>query len=84
MICSSEGEKRFMGVLDYFRPVNTLTAEEVREFLKDRDPGEYNLVDVRQPKEYEGGHIPGARLIPVSELHDRLGEMDRDKPTIAY
>jgi rhodanese-related sulfurtransferase len=73
-----------MGILDYFKSVSTLTAEEVRKFLKDKDPGEYNLVDVRQPKEYEGGHIPGARLIPVGELHDRLGELDPEKPTIAY
>ena len=73
-----------MGILDYFKSVSTLTAEEVRKFLKDKNPGEYNLVDVRQPKEYEGGHIPGARLIPVGELHDRLGELDPEKPTIAY
>ena len=73
-----------MGILDYFKSVSTLTAEEVRKFLKDKNPGEYNLVDVRQPKEYEGGHIPGARLIPVGELHNRLGELDPEKPTIAY
>jgi rhodanese-related sulfurtransferase len=73
-----------MGILDYFKSVSTLTAEEVRKFLKDKNPGEYNLVDVRQPKEYEGGHIPGARLIPVGELHDRLGDLDPEKPTIAY
>ncbi len=73
-----------MGILDYFKSVSTLTAEEVRKFLKDKNPGDYNLVDVRQPKEYEGGHIPGARLIPVAELHDRLSELDPEKPTIAY
>jgi len=73
-----------MGILDYFKSVSTLTAEEVREFLRDRDPEEYNLLDVRQPKEYERGHIPGARLIPVGELHDRISELDPEKPTIAY
>jgi sulfur-carrier protein adenylyltransferase/sulfurtransferase len=73
-----------MGILDYFKSVSTLTAEEVREFLRDRNPEEYNLVDVRQPKEYERGHIPGARLMPVGELHDRLSELDPERPTIAY
>ena len=73
-----------MGILDYFKSVSTLTAEEVRKILKDKNPEEYNLVDVRQPKEYEGGHIPGARLIPVGELHDRLGELNPEKPTIVY
>ena len=73
-----------MGVIDYFKPVETMTAEEVREFLKGRDPREYNLIDVRQPREYEQGHIPGARLIPVAELPSRLAELDPRKPTIAY
>lgn len=53
-----------MGIADYFKPVMSMSAEEVREFLKDRNPGEYNLIDVRQPIEYERGHIPGALLYP--------------------
>jgi rhodanese-related sulfurtransferase len=73
-----------MGVLDYFKPVSTLPAEEVRAFLKEKKAGEYNLVDVRQPQEYEGGHLPGAKLIPVGELESRLKELDPTKPTIAY
>jgi rhodanese-related sulfurtransferase len=73
-----------MGIADYFKPVDTMTAEEVREFLKKHQPGDYNLVDVRQPKEYERTHIPGARLIPVAELPERLSELDPKKPTITY
>ena len=73
-----------MGIADYFKTVSSMTAEEVREFLRNKNPDEYNLVDVRQPKEYERGHIPGARLIPVGELHDHMQDLDPDKPTIAY
>lgn len=73
-----------MGIADYFKVVSSMTAEEVREFLKDKNPDEYNLVDVRQPIEYERGHIPGARLIPVGELRDHIQELDPDKPTITY
>jgi rhodanese-related sulfurtransferase len=73
-----------MGILDYFKPVSSKTTEEVRKFLNEREHGDYNLIDVRQAKEYERGHIPGARLIPVGELPDRLSELDPDKPTIAY
>jgi rhodanese-related sulfurtransferase len=62
----------------------SMSAEEVREFLKDRNLDEYNLVDVRQPIEYERGHIPGALLIPVAELSDRVQELDPDRPTITY
>ena len=71
-----------MGIVDYFKPAMSMTAEEVREFLKNKNSEEYNLVDVRQPKEYERGHIPGARLIPVGELRDHIQELDPDKPTI--
>jgi sulfur-carrier protein adenylyltransferase/sulfurtransferase len=73
-----------MGILDYFKPVATMTADEVKKFLKDKDTADYNLVDVRQPKEYERGHIPGAKLIPVGEISDRYRELDPAKPTIAY
>ncbi|GEM_PF-253048 len=33
------------------------------------------VLDVRTPAEYAQGHIPGARLIPLDELEDRLGEL---------
>ncbi len=73
-----------MGLFDYFKPVSTSTAEEVRTFLRKSDAESYNLVDVRQPAEYEEGHLPGARLIPMAELTDRLAGLDRSKPTITY
>jgi len=73
-----------MPILDYFKSVPTMTAEQVRSFLEDHDPESYNLVDVRQPGEYEEYHLAGARLIPMSELEERLAELDPDKPTIAY
>ncbi len=73
-----------MGLFDYFKPVSTWTAEEVRAFLQGRSADSCNLIDVRQPGEYESGHLPGARLIPMAELSDRLGELDRSRPTITY
>jgi rhodanese-related sulfurtransferase len=73
-----------IGLFDYFMPVSTWTVEEVLAFLREKRIGEYNLVDVRQPGEYEGGHLPGARLIPIAELGSRLHELDHGKPTITY
>lgn len=73
-----------MGMLDYFKPVSTWSADQVREFLKGKDPEDYNLVDVRQPSEYERGHLAGARLIPLAELSSRLSELDPEKPAITY
>lgn len=73
-----------MSILNHFKSVPTMTAEEVRKFFENHDPEDYNLVDVRQPGEYEEEHIPGAKLIPIGELDNRLDELDRDKPTVAY
>ncbi len=36
------------------------------------------VVDVRNPDEYEEGHVPGARLVPLPELPDRQGEIPAD------
>jgi rhodanese-related sulfurtransferase len=73
-----------MAIRDYFKPIDTMTAEQVREFLNRHAPDRYNLVDVRQPGEYQLQHLPGARLIPLAELVDRLDELDPAKPTITY
>ena len=73
-----------MSILNYFKPVSTWTPEKVHQFLKEKNPDGYNLVDVRTPKEYERGHLPGARLIPVAEVANRLSEIDPNKPTIVY
>lgn len=42
------------------------------------------LLDVRDPEEFAAGHIPGAMLIPLSELRQRFSEISRDKPVWVY
>ena len=46
--------------------------------------GEIIVVDVRPTLEYEAGHIPGARSIPLDELDARLGELPADMEIVAY
>ena len=60
------------------------TPEEARQFMAERPAVEYQLLDVRRPSEYEQGHIPGCRLIPVKELSSRLGELDPVRPVLVY
>ena len=67
-----------------FRKIPTMSVEEVKGLLAGRNPGEYSLVDVRQPGEYEQGHIPGALFIPLGELAERANEIDRAKPAVLY
>jgi rhodanese-related sulfurtransferase len=41
------------------------------------------LLDVREPWEYQEGHVPGAQLIPLGELEQRVNEVPRDRPVLA-
>ncbi len=40
------------------------------------------VIDVRQPDEYAEGHVPGARLIPLAEVPDRLDEVPSDEAVL--
>ncbi len=40
------------------------------------------MLDVREPDEYDAGHIPGITLIPMGEIPDRLSEIPTDMPVI--
>jgi rhodanese-related sulfurtransferase len=40
------------------------------------------VVDVREVDEYEAGHVPGAALLPLSELEQRWSEVPADQGTI--
>jgi rhodanese-related sulfurtransferase len=73
-----------MSLLNYFKPVASWSVDRVRAFLKEHNPEDFNLIDVRQPREYERGHLPGAKLISVGEIGSRAQELDPAKPTIAY
>lgn len=40
------------------------------------------VVDVREPAEFAGGHLPNARNIPLGELDKRAGDLPKGKPVI--
>lgn len=65
-------------------PVNAMDTEEARSYIADHAEGTYTLLDVRQKGEYEQSRIPGATLIPLPELMDRLNELDPKKSVITY
>jgi rhodanese-related sulfurtransferase len=59
----------------------------VGDLKKELDSGEkVFLLDVREPSEYEAGHISGAVNVSVRELPKRVGELPkgRDRKTVAY
>lgn len=68
----------------FFTPVSSINADQARKFMETKSSEELTTLDVRQPSEYEAGHIPGAKLIPLPDLTNRLSEIDPDKPVMVY
>ena len=68
----------------FFTPVESVDAQKAQEIINATSAHDLNIVDVRQPKEYEKGHIPGAKLVPLPELDNRLQELDPEKATVVY
>jgi rhodanese-related sulfurtransferase len=42
------------------------------------------LIDVRSEHEWEAGRIAGAAHLPLAELAERAGEIDRERPVVLY
>ena len=68
----------------FLTPVAGMDADQLRAYRSEHKEGSFVLLDVRQPGEYEKGHIPGAKLIPLPQLADRMKELDPATPVIAY
>ncbi|MGB8991508.1 MAG: rhodanese-like domain-containing protein [Desulfobaccales bacterium] len=67
-----------------FTPVNSMEAEEAKAYMARHQEGEYTVLDVRQPWEYEDEHLPGAKLMPLPQLPDTYKTLDPEKPTIVH
>ncbi|HEV3409814.1 MAG TPA: rhodanese-like domain-containing protein, partial [Chthoniobacterales bacterium] len=59
-----------------------ISVAELKRKLDAREA--LQLVDVREPYEYELARIDGAKLIPLGELPDRLNEIDRTRDVIVH
>jgi Rhodanese-related sulfurtransferase len=57
-----------------------VSREEARKLLA----GGAQLVDVRAGHEWEVGRIAGATHLPLAELAERAGEIDKDRPVVLY
>ena len=56
-----------------------------REQLRQRVlAGDVVVLDVRPNDEFEAGHIPGARSVPLAELEERLAHLPTDREIVAY
>lgn len=59
-----------------------MTVEQLKAKLDKKE--KFQFIDVREPHEYETAKIPGATLIPLGELPNRLAELDKAVPVVVH
>ena len=61
-----------------------ITAEEAKQIMDSQEG--YIILDVRSQEEFDQGHIPGAILIPDTEINARAEEVlpDKDQLILVY
>lgn len=63
---------------------DALSAESRESLLGKARSGEILVIDVRPESEFEAGHIPFARSMPLGELEKRLADLPAGKEIVAY
>ncbi len=61
--------------------VNSIQPADIKQYYGNED---YIILDVRKPSEFENEHIKGAINIQLSEISDRIGEIDPNKKYIVH
>ena len=74
--CMTGGAKTQEGVPE-------MTVRELKARLDSAEPPP-QIIDVREPQEHAICRIPGAQLIPLAQLPQRLAEIDRDREVVVH
>ena len=65
-------------------PITKLDQMSVQELKESLPPRDLQIVDVRSPDEWQGGHVPGATYIFLPELEQKAKRLDKKKPVAVY
>jgi rhodanese-related sulfurtransferase len=87
MRCGRSERELYPDIAPTWAPLNLTFAGiwEVQPQWVEDHLQEIQLIDVREPQEYDGplGHIPGSHLIPLSALADSAASLSRERPIVA-
>lgn len=72
---------RFFGKREASAPTSAVDVTEAQRRFARR---EAVLIDVREPDEWQEGHVAGATHIPLGDLPARLAEVPRDRPVLLF
>lgn len=67
-----------------FTAPEKLDAETRRSLMSKARRGDVVVIDVRPTTEYDNGHLPFARSMPLDEIRQRIKELPADKDIVAY
>lgn len=79
ILASNRGEGDFAWAMPHdlaHDSVPDVTTEEAPAWMRQTKP---LIVDVREPHEYAGGHVPGALSVPQAELALRVDDLPRER-----
>src|SRR5207248_1118965 len=69
---------------EYVGDRSRLEAVDRQELAARLEAGDVVVLDVRPTPEFDAGHIPGARSLPVGELRQHLRSLPKDVEVVAY
>ena len=67
-----------------FAAPEKLDAETRRSLMEKARRGDVVVIDVRPAAEYDSGHLPFARSMPLDEIRQRIKELPAGKDVVAY
>ncbi len=59
-----------------------ITATELKQRLDRGD--DLQIIDVREPNEYEVARLEGTKLIPLAQIVNRMNEIDEGRETVVH
>ena len=92
--CPACGTREMTELIDYDEFCGPVTAAQRPNVVKEIQPSqlaarleegaELEIIDVREPYEWQINHIPGARLVPLDHIASEIPRLDKKKETILY
>lgn len=67
-----------MATKDPREPFTRIDVNEAKEMIENGAV----VIDVREPHEYQAGHVPDAKLIPVNTVYARRDELPKDRDIV--
>ena len=93
--CPACGTREITELMDYEELCgDAISAEKASSAVTEIQPSQLaqrlergeklEIIDVREPYEWQIGHIPGARLVPLDRIAEEIPRLDKTRETILY